>query len=115
MNKISKDEAWKIYETLPKNLQLAIFSDETATSINNVCERNEIPPASISQIAELVGYSLMGLLPLENLTNEISTTTGVEQNKAQQIYNELTRLVFYSVKDSLQEIYNLKTTNQKTI
>ena len=44
MNKISKDEAWKIYETLPKNLQLAIFSDETATSINNVCERNEIPP-----------------------------------------------------------------------
>ena len=55
----------------------------------------------------------MGLLPLENLTNEISTTTGVEQNKAQQIYNELTRLVFYSVKDSLQEIYSLKTTGQK--
>jgi len=113
MNKLSKDEAWKIYETLPKNLQLAIFSEETANSILSACQRNGLIDQQTSQVAELIGYSLMGLLPLENLTNEIITTTGIEQNKAQQTYNELNRLVFSPIKDSLQEIYNLKTTNQK--
>lgn len=109
MIKISKDEAWKIYETLPKDLQLAIFSEETANLILNACQKNNLTSQQTSQVAELVGYCLMGVLPLENLTNEIATTTNIEQNNAQQIYNELNRLVFFPVKNSLQEIYNFKT------
>jgi len=107
MTKLSKDEAWKIYETLPKDLKQAIFSEETANSILSACQRNGLTEQQTSQTAELVGYSLMGLLPLENLTQEIAQTTSATQAQANQIFNEINRLVFYSVKIFLDELYSL--------
>lgn len=108
MTKLSKDEAWKIYETLPKELKQAIFSEETANSILSACQRNGLIDQRISQVAELVGYSLMGILPLENLTQEIIQATNATQSQASQIFNEINRLVFYPVKIFLDELYSLK-------
>lgn len=109
MQKIPKDEAWKIYETLPKDLKQAIFSEETANSILSASQRNGLTDQQTSQTAELVGYSLMGLLPLENLTQEIMQATNATQAQASQIFNEINRLVFFSVKISLDELYSLST------
>ena len=108
MVKISKDEAWKIYETLPKDLKQAIFSEETANSILSACQRNNLADLQTSQVAELVGYSLMGILPLENLTQEIMQTTNATQAQANQVFNEINRLVFFPLKIFLDELYNLK-------
>jgi len=108
MNKLSKDEAWKIYETLPKELKQAIFSEESANSILSACQRNKLTDQQTSQVAELVGYSLMGLLPLESLTQEIINATSITQSQASQVFNEINRLIFYLVKNFLDELYNLK-------
>ncbi len=106
MTKLSKDEAWKIYETLPKEIKQAIFSEETANSILSACQRNGLTDQQTSQVAELVGYSLMGLLPLENLTPEIMQVTNATGAQASQIFNEINRLVFYPVKIFLDELYS---------
>ncbi|MDD5016263.1 MAG: hypothetical protein PHW73_14410 [Atribacterota bacterium] len=107
MQKIPKDQAWKIYETLPKDLKQAIFSEETANSILSACQRNGLANQQTSQVAELIGYSLMGLLPLENLTQEIAQATNATSAQASQIFNEINRLVFYPIKNFLDELYNL--------
>jgi len=123
MQKISKDEAWKIYETLAKELKQAIFSEETANSILSASQRNSLTGQQTSQVAELVGYSLMGILPLENLTQEIMQTTNANQSQASQVFNEINRLVFFPLKIFIDELYSLtpkekpveKSTGEKEI
>lgn len=104
-SKISKDEAWKIYETLPKDLKQAIFSEETANVILSACQRNGLTEQQIPKVAETVGYSLMGLLPIENFAEEIEKTLAIPKEKSSQIFNEINRLVFYPAKNSLDGIY----------
>ncbi|MFH0739606.1 MAG: hypothetical protein V1819_01415 [bacterium] len=114
MNKISKDEAWKIYETLPQDLKTAIFSEETANSILSASQRNGLSEQQTSQTAELVGLYLLGVLPIENLAQEIMQATSASQAQVSQIILELTRLVFHSIQNSLDTLYNLKP-KEKTV
>ncbi|MDD5433160.1 MAG: hypothetical protein PHE77_00655 [Candidatus Pacebacteria bacterium] len=114
MDKISKNEAWKIYEKLPPDLKQAIFSEETANSILSACQRNNLTEQQTSRVAEMVGYYLMGVLPIENLAQEIISQTQISQVQAGQIITELNRLVFNSIKNSLDGLYNLKTEKSST-
>jgi hypothetical protein len=101
----TKEELWKLYKKLPSELKDAIFSEETADHIHDICVRNEIEDKRISEIALYTGRVLMGILPPEEFQKTLEIELKLELDIAKKVAQEINRFIFYPVKTSLEELY----------
>jgi hypothetical protein len=102
-----KEKLKEIYELLPENLKKAIFSNETADDIYDVCVKNGIEKKD-SEIAKYAGYVMLGLLSPNEFEKTLKEKLGLESNIAKEISRAITRLVFLPIKSSLEELYKIK-------
>ncbi len=102
--KYKKEQLWKLYEKLPDELKEAVFSGETADSIYDICQRNEIDEM-VSEVASIVGHVLLGVLPPDEFEEAIKKELKLENDLAKKVAQEINRFVFYPVKSSLEELY----------
>jgi hypothetical protein len=103
MEGLSKDELWEIYRSLPDDIKDAIFSEDTAEAIWNICQINKIE--QVSEMAKLAGRTLMGLLPPKDFEQALKQTLKLEEKTAQKIATEMEHYIFNPVKDDLDFIY----------
>ena len=104
----TKEQLWKLYEKLPEELKEAIFSEETADSIWNICSKHGIEGERVSEIAKYTGRVLMGLLPPNELQETLEKELQLEPEIAKKVYQEIFRFIFYPVKTSLEELYKIE-------
>ncbi len=107
MKEISQDKLWAIYETLPNELKDAIFSEDTADAIWNICKLHNVE--QISDTAKIVGHSLMGLLPPETIAATLQSQLGLSQNTAKKMGMEIEHFIFNSIKEELNSLYQKKS------
>ena len=108
LKEYTSDQLWKLYKELPDELKEAIFSMETASSIYDICERNEIERAK--ELAECIGYVLLGVLSPDEFEKTIKKELKLKKDKAKKVSHEINRFIFYPVKSSLEEIYKAPIT-----
>jgi len=99
----TKDQLWKLYEKLPEELKEAVFSEETADSIWNVCERNNVD--EVSEVAKLVGNVLIGILPPSEFQKSLETELKLEPEVSKKVFQEIHRHIFYPVQLELSKLY----------
>jgi hypothetical protein len=104
----TKEELWKLYKKLPKELQEAIFAEETADHIYEICERYEVPEEKVPEIAKEVGNVLLGLLPPNEFQEILEKEIKLEREIAKRVAQEIHRFIFYPVKSSLEELYKIE-------
>ena len=90
-NDSEKEQLWKIFELLPKELQDAIFSTETADAVWNVCEKYGIN--EVNKLAKDVGDSLMGLIPPEKFQATIEKEFKLKPEIAERVALEIDRFM----------------------
>lgn len=112
MPQYTQQEIEKLFNALPSELKSAIFSEETAQTISNVCQRNQIPDKT-SQLATIVGNILLRITPLENLKEEIKNALGINDLLAAQITTELNHLIFLPVAAILNQPITKSLPNEK--
>jgi hypothetical protein len=111
--KYNKDQLWELYNELPEELKSAIFSEKTAMNIWDICTKNGIKEDKIPDIAQMVGQVFLGLVPPEDLKKEIRKELKISQEKAKKVSQEIERFIFFSVKRSLAEMYNIDFNPEK--
>lgn len=105
MSQYTQKELRKLFDTLPQELKDAILSEETAGTIRQICQRNQVKEKDISKVAEIVGNVLMGLLsPKESLIS-LEKELGLDKEKTQSIFREITRFILFPLKNLLIEFY----------
>jgi hypothetical protein len=104
----SKEELWKLYETLPKELKDAIFSEETANSIYEACTRNNLEEEKTPEIAKYTGYVLMGLLLPSEFEKTLKEKVGLRNDLAKKVNQEIGRFVFFPLRSALEMIYKIE-------
>ena len=104
MSQYTKKELLNLFEKLPPQLKETMLSEETADSIFNIAKRHNIEK-KVSQLAKKVGEVLLGILPPKELPKVLIEETGIDEETAEKILFEVTRLILYPVKASLSEIY----------
>lgn len=110
LQEYSKDDLWNIYEKLPQELKEAIFSDKTASSIDEICSRNNIDEGEkISEVARFIGRVLLGLLSPNKLTEVLEKELKLKKEVAKETSQQIERIVFYPVKASLENLYGTGT------
>jgi len=103
-----KEQLWKLYEKLPEELKEAVFAEETANNIDDICTRNGIEDNRISEIARYTGRVLMGVLPPEDFQETLEKELKLEKDLAKKVSQEINRFIFYPVKASLEELYKIE-------
>ena len=101
----SKEDLWKIFEKLPKELKDAVFSQETADTIWDTSERNGLGGEQMHQVGALVGDSLMGLLHPEDLAQTFIEEAGLTPEQATSVARDVNRLIMFPVKTYLYDFY----------
>jgi len=104
----TKEQLWKLYEKLPEELKEAVFSEETANNIDDICTRNGIEDDRISEIAHYTGRVLMGVLPPADFQEILEKELKLEKDLAKKVSQEINRFIFYPVKASLEELYKIE-------
>ena len=105
MPEYSRQQLWKLFETLPQDLKDALLSEDTANTIREISQRYGIKEEELPRFAALVGDILMGLLPPEEFSKTLERELKIDKEKAEKISREVNRFILFPVKDSLAEFY----------
>ena len=108
LKEYTREQLQKLYKKLPEELQDAIYSKETADSIYDICERNNIEEKSI--VAKLVGRVLLGILAPDEFQEAIEKELKLSREKAKEVAWEVSRFIFYPVRIHLEKLYQIEIT-----
>lgn len=108
MAEYRQKQLWKLYEKLPEELKEAIFSEETADNIYDVCTREGIEDDRISEIARYTGWVLLGLLVPDEFQKTLEEKVKLKEGVAEKIASGINRFVFRLVKESLSSLYKIE-------
>jgi hypothetical protein len=108
MKKYDPKEIKALYEKLRPDLKEALWSERTAEIIGRIAKDYNLEDEGGEKLAEFVGYVLLGLLPPQKLDFEIEDELGVDFETAKKIAFEISRLILFPVKESLEELYEIE-------
>lgn len=108
MAEYNKKQLWGLFKVLPDELKDTVLSEDTADSILSICQRYRVEDEKISKISELVGNSLMGLLPPDELQDSLEEEVNLDPEIAKKVSQEINRFIFYPVKEILSSFYEIE-------
>jgi hypothetical protein len=101
-----KEQLQQLYKNLPKDLKEALFSQQNANNIQEICTKNGVKDKDkIYDIIGNVGYVLLGLLPPNEFRQVLEYELKIPPNSADLIAKGITRFVFLPLKKTLEALY----------
>jgi hypothetical protein len=105
----SKKELRELYDNIPKDLQEAVFSEKVADIIYNACTENGLETdKEITRVAKYTGYVLLGLVSPNKFSETLEKEMKITKTQAKNISQEIKRLAFSPIKESLENLYQIK-------
>ncbi|MBI2577618.1 MAG: hypothetical protein HYV77_02105 [Candidatus Wildermuthbacteria bacterium] len=114
-NQYTQEELWKLYKTLPEQLQEAIFSEETANHIGSACTKNQVPGNLVPRVAAQVGDVLLGLVRPEDFQKNLEKEIGLKKAATQGITQELNRFIFYPLRSTIDSLHKIGNAENSAI
>lgn len=105
MKTIPQQLVYKRWDALLDVLREALFSNEKAEILWNICATNHLSEEKTQEIAVLAGDVILGFIHLEDFANEIANETHIDKRVAQAIAQEADRKIFASIKKEIEESY----------
>lgn len=87
----------------PEAIKEAMFADETTDIISNTAARNNAGNRTL-EIASVVGYTLVGLLPMRSFVVSLQTEARLDSETARRIAYDIRREIFAPVAHELAEM-----------
>ncbi len=104
----------ELYEQLPQELQDAIFSEEAADKLSDICSRNGIKDEDdIWEIAKYTGYVLIGILPPNELAETLKKELKLSDDLSKQVTWEISRFIFLPLENNLEALYKIEIEQSK--
>lgn len=104
-----REQLLQLYKDLPNDLQEAIYSEENALNIREICIKNGISDEStILDITRNIGYVFLGLLLPNEFSYILEKEVNLEKNKAELVASEINRFIFMPVRTSLEALYKIE-------
>ena len=104
------DQFWSIYPHLPKELQEALFSEETAKDIQGLIVKYGLEDKPTSLLANIVGDVFLGLLNPNQVKQRLIEDYHLSEEVAESLNNDLNTLLFHPLQSSLNKLSYLHST-----
>ncbi len=104
----TKEQLLEMYRKLPKDLQDAIFSIDTAEAIRQIGEENKLMIDKIGELADETGLIMLGLTSPSQFIPHLTERLGVSRELARTIAQEINAKVFLPIRESLKKIHGIE-------
>ena len=104
---LSPEQLKEKYNSLPKDVQDALFSDEVAGKIQSISKENNIKDEKMSELADEVGLVMYGITKPKNFIPNLSSRLGIDITIARKIAEEVNSKIFSKIRDSLKKIHGI--------
>ncbi|MDD5145438.1 MAG: hypothetical protein PHF44_01105 [Candidatus Pacebacteria bacterium] len=111
LEEFKQEEINKLIDELPEDIKETLFSLETADTINNASKMYELEDEEITELTDCVALTLLGIIPLSDFQKTIKERAKLTDSLAKTISQQITRLIFYPVKNSLEELQKIETSS----
>lgn len=108
---ISQDNLRIVEEHMLPELHAVFYSDATQDALETIAQRHSVDDFELSA---LVGYVLLGILPLIHLTDELQESCNISQEQALMIVVDVRAYVLAPVARELASIQEIAKKNYNT-
>jgi len=105
MDTFTQKDLREIYDSLPEDLRIAIFSPESSDVYNQIQERYALDAHQREELSIQSGLLMMGITEPKEYVLVLAEKLGVPRDKAAFIAQEVNRNILHPVRDSLKEIH----------
>lgn len=107
MPQYSKEQILQLYRDMPQELKVALDSDHTVDTIEEISNKYQLPNKGHSALVDSVGQTMMGLLPPDEFEQNLQDLGDIEKNIAEEIAQTVRRFLFYPVRKELSALYQM--------
>lgn len=104
------EQFWQIYETLPQDIQDALWAPQTGDNIAEITTKNGLNQYQ-DQITDLCGAIFLGLALPQDLQGGLEKL-GIPTETATLAAQQLNGLLFYPIKPGLQKLHKQVTNKE---
>ncbi len=103
---------WQRFFVIPQDLQQALFGEPFAENVWGITkEKYDLPDASVSAVARIIGLIFLGELPIKNFIVALRDNLKIDAAKAAAIAQDINAAIFQPVRESLMAVHNIPQTN----
>lgn len=100
-----QQEVVRRYENLSDELKRAMMSVSSAEIIYEVGRKHGLNVEKIGVLAEEIGYIMLGMIPPSGFISDLKDLLEVEENKANEIGQEINHKIFLPIREEMKRIY----------
>jgi len=104
-----------MYNSLPEDLQNAIFSPESTDVYNEIQSRYGLDAHQREELSIQSGLLMMGITEPKEYVLVLAEKLGIPRDKAAFIAQEVNRNILHPVRDSLKEVHQTITEGAPTV
>ncbi len=104
MAEYTNEQLIEMYHKLPKDVQEAIISVDTAEAIRAIGEKHKLMIDKIGELADETGLVMLGITQAGQYVPHLIERLEVSQEIAQEITEEINTKILFPIRDSLRKI-----------
>lgn len=93
------------YDNLPKDVQEAIFSIDTAEILQKIAKENELNIEKLGILADETGLLMLGITRPNEFISNLAKRLEIEKGAANKIGKEVNGQIFFRIRESLKKIH----------
>ncbi len=107
MSRYTKEQLLEAYNKLPKALQDAIISVDSAKIIREIGEKHKLMLDNVGELADETGLVMLGFTSPNQFIPNLAQRLNIDRNLAKEIAEEINSQVFFPVREQLKKIYGI--------
>ena len=103
---LTEQQFQKKYYFLPENIKAVLDSENNIETARQICRAHHLnDEEKVLVVEQLIGLILLGFVPADDLSREISENIHLNKKHADDISSEINRKIFASIKSEIDKIY----------
>lgn len=90
----------------PEDVQEAITSSKVNERLLDLADKYKLQFDEADELTKEMGFLMLGLKPKDNFVKNIEKVTGLEQEKAKELAQEINETIFKDIRDSLRKMHS---------
>lgn len=107
MPKYTPQQLREIYIKLPKDVQDAIFSVDSAEIIQAISKKYNLAIDKMGELADETGLVMLGLTHPNNYISNLTQRLNTDKETTRKIAEEINSQIFVKIRESLKKIYSI--------
>lgn len=108
MSKYTNEELFERYRGLPKDVQDAILSVDTAEIIREIGEKYKLMIDKIGELADETGLVMLGFTHPSQYVSHLAERLEMDKAIAKEIAEEINSKVFFPIRENLKKIHGVE-------